>query len=72
MSALEAAWIEAIRPFEREHTAPFIWERPGRFRIGNAIWETGLNYSMSHRWTIDYVKDYNLIRSVYDELWRPS
>ena len=35
-------------------------------------WETGLNYSMSHRWTIDYPEDYDFIRSVYDELWTSS
>src|SRR5689334_20584740 len=69
MAALETAWREAARPFEREHTTPFIWDNPERFRIGNVNWETGLNYSMSHRWTIDYIEVYLLIVSVYDELW---
>jgi spore coat polysaccharide biosynthesis protein SpsF len=27
---------------------------------------------MSHRWTIDYPEDYELIRAVYDELWSPT
>ncbi|MGE5848311.1 MAG: acylneuraminate cytidylyltransferase, partial [Ignavibacteria bacterium] len=36
---------------------------------GNVAWETDLDYSMSHRWTIDYVEDYNFIKSVYDELY---
>ncbi|HKV41276.1 MAG TPA: glycosyltransferase family protein [Blastocatellia bacterium] len=69
MSALERAWVEALRPLEREHTTPFLWERPERFYIGNVEWETGLNCSMSHRWTIDYLEDYEFIKSVYDELW---
>jgi len=30
---LEEAWREAALPFEREHTTPFIWERPSRYRI---------------------------------------
>ncbi|HTY58981.1 MAG TPA: glycosyltransferase family protein [Bacteroidota bacterium] len=67
---LEEAAREAQRPFEREHTTPFIWERPARYRIGNVAWERGLNYSMTHRWTIDYPEDYTFISRVYDELWR--
>lgn len=54
---------------EREHTTPYFWENPDRFRIGNVVWETGLDYSMSHRFTIDYEKDYNFIKQVYDELY---
>ena len=69
---LEEAAREAARPFEREHTTPFIWERPARYRLGNVAWETGLNYSMTHRWTIDYPEDYTFIRTVYDELWSPT
>lgn len=69
MAALETAWREAAQPFEREHTTPFIWDNPQRFRIGNVTWETGLDYSLTHRWTIDYIEDYLLIESVYDELW---
>ena len=72
VSVLETAWREASRPLEREHTTPFIWEHPERFRIGNVEWETGLNYSMSHRWTIDYPEDYALVSAVYDALWRPE
>jgi len=71
-AVLQAAWKEASRDFEREHTTPFIWERPERFRIGNVEWETGLNYSMSHRWTIDYPQDYDFIESVYRRLWSES
>jgi spore coat polysaccharide biosynthesis protein SpsF len=68
-SALETAWREAKKPFEREHTTPFLWEQPQRFRIGNVTWETGLNYSMTHRWTIDYPEDYNFLKAVFEELW---
>jgi len=66
---LMEAWKESARPFEREHTTPFIWERPERYRIGNVTWETGSDYSMSHRWTIDYPEDYQFIKAVYDDLW---
>jgi spore coat polysaccharide biosynthesis protein SpsF len=72
LHVLETAWREATKSFEREHTTPFIWERPDRFRLANVEWETGLDFSMSHRWTIDYPEDYRFITSVYDELWSPS
>lgn len=69
---LEIAWQEARAVFEREHTTPFIWERRDRFSVGNVAWESGENYSMTHRWTIDYPEDYQFIRTVYDELWSPT
>lgn len=69
LHALGAAWREATKHFEREHTTPFLWENPERFAIGNIEWESGKNYSMTHRWTIDYAEDYEFIKRVYDELW---
>ena len=69
MAALETAWRESTRPLEREHTTPYFWENPDRFRVGNITWETGLDYSMSRRWTIDYEEDYRFIRAVYDALY---
>jgi spore coat polysaccharide biosynthesis protein SpsF len=72
LEALAAAHQEAERPFEREHTTPFLWERPERFRIGNVAWETGENFSRSHRFTIDYPEDYHFIAAVYAALYRPE
>lgn len=69
MDALTAAWREAEREFEREHTTPYLWENPTRFRLGNVVWETGLNYAMSHRWTVDYVADLHFVRAVYEALY---
>ena len=66
---LETAWVEAVEAHEREHTTPFVWERPDRFRIHNVAWESGLDYSSSHRWTIDYVEDYQFLAAVYESLW---
>jgi spore coat polysaccharide biosynthesis protein SpsF len=71
-AALETAWGLAKRNFEREHTTPYIWEHPQQFRIGNVEWETGLDYSMSHRFTIDYPEDYDFIKAVYEALWTPG
>ena len=69
---LEIAWLNAEKDFEREHTTPYIWENPDKFRIGNVVWETGLNYSMNYRFTIDYKEDYQFIKRVYDELYKQN
>ena len=69
---LENAWINAKKDFEREHTTPYIWENPDKFKIGNVVWETGFDYSMNHRFTIDYKEDYQFIKRVYDELYEQN
>ena len=68
-NTLEKAWKEAKKPFELEHTTPYFWDNPDKFRIGNVEWETGFDYSMSHRFTIDYEADYQFIKRVYEELY---
>jgi spore coat polysaccharide biosynthesis protein SpsF len=69
MNAIEKAWQNATRSMEREHTTPYIWENPELFTIGEVKWETGLDYSMSHRWTIDYPEDFTFIKTVYEHLY---
>jgi spore coat polysaccharide biosynthesis protein SpsF len=69
---LETAWREARRPYEREHTTPFIWDQPERFRIGNVSAEAGLDLSASHRLTLDYAEDYQMIAAVFAALYRPG
>jgi spore coat polysaccharide biosynthesis protein SpsF len=72
IEVMTEAWKEASKDFEREHTTPFIWEQPHRYRIGNILWETGLDYSMTHRWTIDYLEDYQFIKTLYDRLYEKN
>jgi spore coat polysaccharide biosynthesis protein SpsF len=69
IEALEAAAREADRPFEREHTTPFLWERPGRFRLGNVEWDGGVDLSMTLRFVLDYPEDYEFASRVYEELY---
>lgn len=69
MDCLEKTWNEATRPLELEHTTPYIWETPQKFNIGNVLWETDRDYSMSHRFTIDYEADYQFINRVFEELY---
>ncbi|MDX2054782.1 MAG: glycosyltransferase family protein [Polyangiaceae bacterium] len=68
MDALKTAWIEAQRPFEREHTTPFIWDNNERFRIGNVLYPGGGDYSATHRFVLDYEADYQFIRAVFERL----
>lgn len=67
--SLKCAWKDATKQYEREHTTPFIWENDDAFKIGNVSWETGFDYSATHRWTIDYPEDFEFIRRVYEELY---
>src|ERR1700712_958815 len=69
MACLDKTNAEASRPLELEHTTPYIWENPDQFKIANITWSTGLDYSMSHRLTIDYPADYDFIVKVYEELY---
>jgi spore coat polysaccharide biosynthesis protein SpsF len=69
MACLTKTQAEATRPLELEHTTPYIWENPDRFKIANITWSTGLDYSMSHRFPIDYEDDYQFIKRVYEELY---
>lgn len=67
-SALAAAWREATRPFEREHTTPYIWNRPARFRLANVVWTGYRDCSLSHRVVLDYAADYDVIHAVHAAL----
>jgi spore coat polysaccharide biosynthesis protein SpsF len=66
--ALEAAWREAGRAFEREHTTPFIWNRPERFRLANVAWGARRDCALSHRVVLDYPADYDVICAVHAAL----
>jgi spore coat polysaccharide biosynthesis protein SpsF len=68
--ALELAWREADRPFQREHTTPFLWDQPERFSIANVSagsWNRP-ELPTTHRLTLDYVEDYHLICDVFEAL----
>lgn len=69
MEMLAVAWREATKRYEREHTTPYFWENGERFHLGNVVWETGRNYAMSHRWTLDYEADYLFIKAIYEALY---
>lgn len=69
INALAKAHSEATKQLELEHTTPYFWENPDKFKIGNITWEKNLDYSMSHRFTLDYIEDFEFIKKVYEELY---
>jgi spore coat polysaccharide biosynthesis protein SpsF len=69
---LERAWRNSDKQLEKEHTTPYIWENPDRFRIGNVKWETDKDYSKLYRWTIDYPEDYDFIKEIYETLYHKN
>jgi spore coat polysaccharide biosynthesis protein SpsF len=72
IEALEKANKDAKKSLEREHTTPYFWENAHLFSIGNVSWERHLDYSMSHRFTLDYIEDFHFISRVYEELYHTN
>jgi spore coat polysaccharide biosynthesis protein SpsF len=66
--ALALAANEAEDPFEREHTTPFLWSQPERFRIGNVRRDQVEDLSQRFRWVVDWPEDLNVVRRVFDAL----
>jgi spore coat polysaccharide biosynthesis protein SpsF len=62
MAALERAWRQARKPYERELVTPYIYEHPAEFKLVSVTGEQ--DYS-SHRWTVDTVEDLEFVRAVY-------
>src|SRR5206468_527310 len=65
--SLACAHREAVKPHEREHVTPFIYEHGGRFRLDSF---TGPEDLSAHRWTLDTPEDWRFIEAVYSALWR--
>jgi spore coat polysaccharide biosynthesis protein SpsF len=61
-AALERAWTEAQKSYEREHVTPYFYEHPELFRISSARGRT--DYSQ-FRWTLDTPEDLQLIHKIY-------
>lgn len=64
--ALTTAAAQALDPFEREHTTPFLWSHPERFALGNVRWSSGLDLSRRFRCVVDWPEDLAVVR----EIWR--
>lgn len=68
-AALEQAHREALKPYEREHVTPYLYQHPEQFAVGQLVSE--VDHS-AYRWTLDTLDDYYLIEAVYQELYQPG
>lgn len=66
LEGLDAAWRTARASHQREHVVPFFWE--SAMRVCN--FEDPRRLFYSHRWTLDYREDYELIKSIYSALYK--
>ena len=66
--ALLRAEKEAEESYEREHVTPFIYRRPGEFRIHRPLVPKEY-YMPDARITLDTEADYEFIREIFSELY---
>jgi spore coat polysaccharide biosynthesis protein SpsF len=66
-TALEEAWREARLAEHRERVTPFVHGQPDRYQLGSVT--AGADYSQ-HRWAADRGEDLELIRRIYEALYR--
>ncbi|MCK5040597.1 MAG: glycosyltransferase family protein [Candidatus Aenigmarchaeota archaeon] len=64
--ALERAWKEAKKEYEREHVTPYIKENPGKFKLINVTNDVDLSHL---RWTLDTKEDFEFIETVYKKIY---
>jgi spore coat polysaccharide biosynthesis protein SpsF len=65
VQALERAWRESTKPYQREHVTPYIYENPGKFKLHGI--ENDADCSQ-HRWTLDTPEDLQLLQAIYMRL----
>ena len=64
-SVLGKAYDEAVKPYQRVHVTPYIYENPCLFKLLSVKAET--NHSQ-HRWTVDTQEDLDFVRAIYARL----
>lgn len=63
--ALEQAWRQAKKQYEREHVTPYFYEHPELF---DCVSVRGPFDCSHHRWTLDTAEDLCVIREIYSRL----
>ena len=64
--ALEDAWNETKKDYEREHVTPYIIENPDKFKLLNVANDIDLSHL---RWTLDTKEDFEFIDAVYKRIY---
>jgi spore coat polysaccharide biosynthesis protein SpsF len=68
-TALEKAFNEATKDYEKEHVTPYIIKHPDIFKLESFINKD--DYSM-FRLTVDTIEDFNLIIEIYNRLYKEN
>lgn len=67
LQALENAYRNAKEALEREHVTPYIIRNPQRFRLSAYVLPIDCS---KYRWTLDTEEDWELIKLIYERLYR--
>lgn len=62
LAALERAWQNASRPYERAHVTVYIYEHPDQFKLLSITSDVD---RADWRWTVDTNEDLEFVREVY-------
>lgn len=60
-AALRQAWLEAVKPSDREHVTFYLWNHPDRFKLRRV--DHSPDWS-AYRLTVDYPEDLRLVEAV--------
>ena len=63
--ALQTAWNNAKKQYEREHVTPYIYNNPSKFKIKNMVYDENLSHL---RLTVDYSEDLELVRKIASKI----
>jgi len=66
-NALETAWVNSDKPFEREHVTPYIKNNPAKFKI----FDIKYHQNISHlRWSVDRSEDLEFVKLISQKIKR--
>ena len=68
-SALQKAFKNAKKNYEKEHVTPFIWDNPKNFELSNYKLKNDDLYE-KYRLTLDYKEDFFVIWSIFNKLYK--
>jgi spore coat polysaccharide biosynthesis protein SpsF len=63
--ALDRAWRQAQKPYQRAHVCPYIYEHPEQFRLLGVTGDEDYSWM---RWVVDTPEDLAFVRAVYGRL----
>lgn len=67
LPTLRRAWVEALKPADREHVGPYIAAHPEVFHVGHLKAPVECQ---GFRWTLDTHEDYLRLAAIYEALYR--